>query len=200
LASTVTAPIEQANTFFKDDWKKTTEDFAQAVPRKSVLQNIKKLSSEAFVGVGGARKELATGVANAIGISYLEAEKTATDELRKNSTLLAIAGGNTDLARQMAEAANPNNKMNEQALKNVADQLIGVENMKTARFKFLNKYKSDPVTYQQKANEFIPFMDSRLYQEMTPDEVQKLKASMPASERKEIGDKIREARRLGIIQ
>ena len=150
--------------------------------------------------MGGARKELAVGVANALSIPYLEAEKTATDELRKNSTLLAIAGGNTDLARQMAEAANPNNKMNEQAIKNVVDQLIGAENMKTARFQYLSKFKNDPATYQQKSAEFTPFMDSRLYQEISKQEVEKLKASMSPAERKEIGDKIREARRLGIIK
>jgi hypothetical protein len=200
LATSVIAPIEQANTFFKTDWNKTIEDYAQAVPRKTVLQNIKKLAPEAFTGVGGARKELAVGVANALSIPYLEAEKTATDELKKNATLLAIAGGNTDLARQMAEAANPNNKMNEQAIKNVVDQLIGVENMKTARFKYLSKFKNDPTTYQQKSAEFTPFMDSRLYQEMSKQEVEKLKASMSPSDRKEISDKIREARRLGILQ
>jgi hypothetical protein len=200
LSSTVTAPIEQANTFFKNDWNKTVEEATQAVPRKAVLQNIKKLAPESFTGVGGARKELAVGVANALSIPYLEAEKTATDELRKNSTLLAIAGGNTDLARQMAEAANPNNKMNEQAIKNVVDQLIGAENMKTARFQYLSKFKNDPATYQQKSAEFTPFMDSRLYQEMSKQEVEKLKASMSTAERKEIGDKIREARRLGIIK
>jgi len=200
LATTVTAPIEQANTFFKEDWKKTTEEATQAVPRKSVLQNIKRLAPEAFTGVGGARKELAVGVANALSIPYMEAEKTATDELRKNSTLLAISGGNTDLARQMAEAANPNNKMNEQAIKNVVDQLIGVENMKTARFQYLSRFKNDPALYQQKATEFTPFLDSRLYTEPSKEEVDKLKASMSASERKEISDKIREARRLGIIK
>jgi len=200
LATSVTAPIEQANTFFKTDWNKTVEEATQAVPRKAVLQNIKKLAPESFTGVGGARKELAVGVANALSIPYLEAEKTATDELRKNSTLLAIAGGNTDLARQMAEAANPNNKMNEQAIKNVVDQLIGVENMKTARFQYLSKFKNDPATYQQKSAEFTPFMDSRLYQEMSKQEVEKLKASMSPADRKEIGDKIREARRLGIIK
>jgi hypothetical protein len=200
LATSVTAPIEQANTFFKTDWNKTVEEATQAVPRKAVLQNIKKLAPESFTGVGGARKELAVGVANALSIPYLEAEKTATDELRKNSTLLAIAGGNTDLARQMAEAANPNNKMNEQAIKNVVDQLIGAENMKTARFQYLSKFKNDPATYQQKSAEFTPFMDSRLYQEMSKQEVEKLKASMSPADRKEIGDKIREARRLGIIK
>jgi hypothetical protein len=200
LSSTVTAPIEQANTFFKNDWNKTVEEATQAVPRKAVLQNIKKLAPESFTGVGGARKELAVGVANAVGIPYMEAEKTATDELKKNSTLLAIAGGNTDLARQMAEAANPNNKMNEQAIKNVVDQLIGVENMKTARFQYLSKYKNDPALYQQKSTEFTPFLDSRLYTEPTKEEVDKLKASMSISQIREMNDKIREARRLGIIK
>jgi hypothetical protein len=200
LASSVSAPIEQSVINATDDWKNTYNDSLQSQQRKGIFQNIKKLSSEAFTGVGGQRKELAAGIFNSIGIPFEEAAKTATDELAKNSALLQMAGGNTDLARQIAEIASPNKKMNEQAIKNVADQMIGVENMKNARFKFLAPYKNDPLTYDKKRTEILPYMDSRLYQDMSPQDVAAYKRSLTPAERAEISKKIAGARQLGLIK
>ena len=200
LASSVSAPNEQSVSNATDDWKNTYNDSLQSQQRKGIFQNIKKLSSEAFTGVGGQRKELAAGIFNSIGIPFEEAAKTATDELAKNSALLQMAGGNTDLARQIAEIASPNKKMNEQAIKNVADQMIGVENMKNARFKFLAPYKNDPLTYDKKRTEILPYMDSRLYQDMSPQDVAAYKRSLTPAERAEISEKIAGARRLGLIK
>jgi len=81
------------------DWATTSTDATVAQQRIATLQKIRQLAPDAFTGVGGARKEFIAGLANAIGISAFEAEKTATDELRKNANLLALAGGNTDAAR-----------------------------------------------------------------------------------------------------
>jgi hypothetical protein len=200
LASSVSSPIEQSVTNAADDWKNTYNDSLQSQQRKGIFQNIKKLSSEAFTGVGGQRKELVAGIFNSIGIPFEEAAKTATDELAKNSALLQMAGGNTDLARQIAEIASPNKKMNEQAIKNVADQLIGVENMKNVRFKYLAPFKNDPIEYDKKRNEILPYMDSRLYQDMSANDVAAYKASLSPAERAEISKKIAGARRLGLIQ
>ena len=164
------------------------------------LQKIRQLAPEAFTGVLGQRKELVAGIANAIGIPAYEAEKTATDELMKNSNLLSLAGGNTDAARLLAEAANPNKKMNEKAIKDVVGQLIGMENMKAAKAEFLGQYRIDPNAYIQKLAEFNNVADSRLFQEMTREEVAKLKASMSPAEQKAMSDKIRKAKLLGVIK
>ena len=187
-------------TIASDDWSNTSKDASTAQQRIMTLQKIRQLAPEAFTGVGGARKELVAGVANAIGISAYEAEKTATDELRKNSNLLSLAGGNTDAARMLAEAANPNTKMNEKAIKEVVGQLIGMENMKAAKAEFLGQYRSDPNAYIQKLAEFNNVADSRLFQEMTREEVAKLKASMSESEQKAMIDKIRKAKQMGVIR
>ena len=187
-------------TIASDDWSNTSKDASTAQQRIMTLQKIRQLAPEAFTGVGGARKELVAGVANAIGISAYEAEKTATDELRKNSNLLSLAGGNTDAARLLAEAANPNKKMNEKAIKDVVGQLIGMENMKAAKAEYLGQYRSDPNAYIQKLAEFNNVADSRLFQEMTREEVAKLKASMSESEQKAMIDKIRKAKQMGVIK
>jgi len=187
-------------TIASDDWSTTSKDASTAQQRIMTLQKIRQLAPEAFTGVGGARKELITGVANAIGIPAFEAEKTATDELMKNSNLLSLAGGNTDAARLLAEAANPNKKMNEKAIKDVVGQLIGMENMKSAKAQYLGQYRSDPNAYIQKLAEFNDVADSRIFQEMTREEVAKLKASMSESEQKAMIDKIRKAKQMGVIK
>jgi hypothetical protein len=187
-------------TVASEDWSNTSKDASTAQQRIMTLQKIRQLAPEAFTGVGGQRKELIAGIANAIGIPAYEAEKTATDELMKNSNLLSLAGGNTDAARLLAEAANPNKKMNEKAIKDVVGQLIGMENMKSAKAQYLGQYRSDPNAYIQKLAEFNDVADSRLFQEMTREEVAKLKASMSESEQKVMIDKIRKAKQMGVIK
>jgi len=183
----------------REDFKTTMADAAQAPTRIATFQNIKKLAPEAFVGVGGARKELAAGIAGAVGWNIYDAEKTATDQLAKNSNLLTLTGGNTDAARAIAEAANPNKKMTEQALKDVADQLIGMEKMKLARASFLSPVQNDAVQFTQRQQQFNSLADYRLFQEMTPDSVAKLKKSMSPAQQAEMSAKIKQAKQLGII-
>jgi len=183
-----------------EDWKDTSAKGAAAANNIGTLQNIKKYATDAFTGVGGARKSLAAGIANSIGMSVYEAEKTATDVLAKNANLLALTGGNTDAARALAEASNPNAKMNLDAIRIATDQLIGLEKLKTAKYNFLAPVKDDAIQYQQKLQQFNSVADPRIFQEMTPAEVKKLKSSMSAAAQKELGDKIRLAKQLGIIQ
>jgi hypothetical protein len=182
-----------------NDWKQTVDAAKEAPRRIAIFQNIRKLSSEAFTGVGGQRKELAAGIANAIGIPAYEAEKTATDELAKNSNLLALVGGNTDLARQIAEAANPNKKMNEKAIKSVVGQMIGIEKLNLAKQNFLSPYQNDPVKYNQRLQEFTQFADPRIFQEMSKQEVGKLLKSMTEKERVEMDQKVRAAKMAGVM-
>jgi hypothetical protein len=168
--------------------------------RIGLLQNIKDLASRSFTGVGGTRKEFIAGLANSIGIPAYELEKANTDVLAKNSNLLALAGGNTDLARQLAEAANPNKKMNIEAIKEASNQLIASERLKQKKAEFLAPYANDPITLQNKQLEFAKVADPRLLQEMTPEQVANLKKSMTPDERKEFAEKLAEARRLGLVK
>jgi hypothetical protein len=169
-----------------------------AEPRIAIFQNIKRLAPESFTSTGGARKELASGIAQAIGMDVYTAEKTATDELAKNSAMLTLTGGNTDMARQIAEAANPNKKMTEGAIKLMADQLIGVERMNQAKAKYLGNVQ-DAGEYQKRMNTFNQINDSRIFQESNPEEIRKLKASMSLDEQRRMGEKIKLAKSLGLI-
>jgi hypothetical protein len=181
------------------DFAETQKIANNSEPRIALFQNIKKLAPESFTGVGGARKELAAGIVNAIGIPAYEAEKMSTDELAKSSAMLALAGGNTDMARQLAEAANPNKKMNEKAIKEIADQMIGMERLNQAKYKFLSPAQTNPQEYANRLSQFNKVNDFRIFQESTPEQVAKLKASMSPSEQKIMGDKIKMARELGLL-
>jgi len=174
------------------DWVQTVQDASN--------QDIKKYAPEAFTGVGGERKALSAGILRLVGIDAYTAEQTATEQLAKNANLLALAGGNTDAARSLAEAANPNKKLNEESIKKIADQLIGVEKMKLAKQQYLQPFTTDAQEYQKRKLQFDNVADPRLFQEMTPDSVAKLKASMSPAAIKELTDKIQAARALGILR
>ena len=181
------------------DFTATQQSASGAQPRIALFQNIKKLAPESFTGVGGARKELATGILNAVGIPAYESEKMSTDELAKSSAMLSLAGGNTDMARQLAEAANPNKKMNEQAIKQIADQMIGMEKLNQAKYKLLAPVANNPQEYANRLAQFNKINDFHIFQESTPEEVAKLKKSMSPEQQREMGEKIKLARQLGLI-
>jgi hypothetical protein len=182
------------------DFTNTVKEAAEAPSRVAIFQNIKKFAPDSFTGVGGQRKELAAGILNAVGIPAYEQEKVNTEELAKNSALLALAGGNTDAARALAEIATPNKKLNEKAILAIADQMIGIENMKVARANYLTPAQNDATQYGQRKLQFDQIADPRIFQEMTAQDVAKLKASMSAAEQAELTRKIRLARQMGIIR
>jgi hypothetical protein len=182
------------------DFATTVKDAAEAPSRVAIFQNIKKFAPDSFTGVGGQRKELAAGILNAIGIPAYEAEKISTEQLAKNSALLTLAGGNTDAARALAEVATPNKKLDEKAILAIADQMIGIENMKIAKSNYLTPVQNDATQYGQRKLQFDQIADPRIFQEMTAQDVAKLKASMSAAEQAELTRKIRLARQMGIIR
>ena len=188
-----------AATNLSTDFTATQQAASNSEPRIALFQNIKKLAPEAFTGVGGQRKELASGIAQAIGLDVYQTEKMSTDELAKTSAMLSLAGGNTDMARQLAEAANPNKKMNEQAIKQIADQMIGMEKLNQAKYRFLQPVANDPAAYADRLQKFNQVNDFHIFQETTPEEVAKLKRSMSPDQQRAMGEKIKLARQLGLI-
>lgn len=192
-------PIAQTPAMAGEHWKTVQAEAAPATQQIGVLQNIKKYAADAFTGVGGARKELATGVANALGIPLYEAEKTATDVLAKNSNMLALTGGNTDLARTLAEAANPNKKMNVDAIRMAADQLIGIKRMSLAQQNYLQRFTSDPTRYQQERTRFDQVADPRMFQEYSQDEFKKMWGRLSPTERVELGRRYDQAKAMGLL-
>ena len=172
----------------------------RAEPDIAILQNIKKYANEAFTGVGGARKSLAAGIANAIGIPAYEAEKTSTDLLAKNAAMLQLAGGNTDLAMTLAGAANPNSKMNLDAIQSASNQLIGQRRLVQAQHKVLAPLVNNPDNYYAKLQEVTQASNPLLFQESTPEEVKKLRASMTPDAQAQFSAQIKMARQLGMLK
>lgn len=199
LGPAQTSLLGAGGTNISEDLKTTLADARDAQPRITIFQNIKKFAPDSFTGVGGQRKELAAGILNAIGIPAYEAEKISTEELAKNSALLALAGGNTDAARALAEVATPNKKLNEKAILAIADQMIGIEKMKLARANFLSPVQNDASQFTQRQQQFNSLADPRLFQEMSREDVEKLRKSMSPAQQAEMSAKIKLAKQLGII-
>ena len=200
LTTALSPTAAAANTVSSEDWSKTQKAATEAQPRIAIFQNIKKFAPDAFTGTGGARKELAAGILNAVGISAYEAEKVSTEELAKNSALLAMAGGNTDAARALAEIANPNKKLNERAIKEISNQMIGIEKMNQAKAQFLSPVAQDSAKYQEKLNVFNQVADPRLFQEATPEDVARMKARMSKAEIADFGRRVQLLKQMGLTQ
>lgn len=182
------------------DWASTYDAAKIAPQRIAVFQNIKKLVPESYTGALAEKKQIAANLAQSIGIDYKVLESSSTDELAKNTKLLQLAGGNTDAARQIAELANPNTKMTKEGINRVVDQLIGIEKMNVARANYLGPFSSNQAEYSRRSAAFNQVADPRLFQEMTPQEVAKLKASLSPAQQLELTNKIRAAKQMGIIQ
>lgn len=200
LATGVSSAAAAATNVTNEDWARTQKAATEAQPRIAIFQNIKKFAPDAFTGTGGSRKELAAGVLNAIGIPAYEAEKVSTEELAKNSALLALAGGNTDAARSLAEIANPNKKLNERAIKEISNQMIGIEKMNQAKAAFLAPVAQDSAKYQEKLNVFNQVADPRLFQEATPEDVARMKARMSKAEIADFSNRVKLLKQMGLTQ
>jgi nitric oxide reductase activation protein len=70
--------------------------------------------------------------------------------------------------------------------------------MNQAKAKFLGNVQ-DAGEYQKRMNTFNQINDSRIFQESTPEEVRKLKASMSPDEQRRMGEKIKLAKSLGLL-
>jgi hypothetical protein len=182
------------------DFANTQKEAGEAQPRIATFQNIKKLVPDAYTGVGGDRKKFLTGVANSVGIDVNTLENSTTDELAKNSAILQLAGGNTDAARAIASIATPSNKMTKEAILNISDQMIGMEKLKQAKAQFLAPVANDPLAYQNKLNQFNLVNDYRIFQESSPEQIAKLKASLSKEEQNGISAKIKLARQMGLLR
>lgn len=185
------------------DWAGTIASADKASTDIGVLQNIKKYAGGAFTGVESDRRSYLAGLSGLLGMSEEQMAKTDTDLLAKNSTMLALAGGNTDLARTLAESANPNNKMTPEAIKSAADQVIAQRKLAIAKQKLLQPFKAlnNPEAYSKALTAFNEIADPRVLQvkDMSSEDLGRMKAAMSPSEQAEFRKKIMRMKELGII-
>ena len=186
------------------DWLDTQDSAKTAQTDIGVLQNVKKYAPGAVTGVESDRRAYLTGLAGLLGMTTAQLAKTETDVLAKNTVMLALAGGDTNLAKTMAESANPNTKMTPAAIKLAADQIIAQRQLAIEKQKFLGPFKSlnDPDLYSRALTKWNEIADPRILQlpNMSKEEKEKMKHAMSETEAKDFGAKIRALQELGIVK
>ncbi len=183
-----------------EDWQATIAQAAKAAQNIGVLQNIKQHAEGAAVGVGAERRSLINGIAGLVGLDPGEMAKTDTDLLAKNSNMLALAGGNTDFAKSLAELANPNIHMTKEAITQAADQIIGQQKITLAKQQFLQPYAGNPQDYTQKLAQFNKVADPRAFEFASKDPAERaamLKRMSPA-DKADFKQKLEALHQLGI--
>lgn len=192
--------LQAASEVIKEDLPRTVAEAKDAPARIGIFQNIKKLTPDALTGPTAERRQMIASLAQMIGIDVYKMETASTDELLKNTSLLQLAGGNTDAARELAKFANPNNKMTKEGITRVTNQLLGIENMKLARANYLTPAQNDAAQYMQRKQAFDSISDPRLFQEMTEEDARKMWNAMSQSERDKIIAMRNQARAIGVIK
>ena len=163
----------------KTDWEKTSAAANVAQQNIGVLQNIKKFSGDAKTGFAADRRALASSLGDYLGIPAATLAKTNTDLLAKNANMLALVGGNTDAARALAEAANPNIHMNAEAIRHAADQIIAQNKLAIKKSQYLQSSLKNADEYNHKLVDWNAVADPRVLQlnDMSPEEKAALRKS-----------------------
>ena len=186
----------------KNDWDATVAAGSKAAQNIGVLQEIKKYAPGAITGVTGDRRAFLAGLAGLVGIDATQLEKTDTDLLAKNANMVALAGGNTDLARTLAEVANPNVHMTKEAIEKASNQVIAQQQLAIARQQFLEPFRGDAGAYTKAMTQFNAVADPRILQlrDMSIADKSKMKAAMSPQEQKDFSAKIRAMYQMGILK
>ena len=190
------------------DWESTLASAKSAGTDIGLLQNIKKFAPGAVTGVETDRRAYISGLASLLGMDAGTLAKTSTDLLAKNTNMLALAGGDTNLARTMAEGANPNTHMTKEAITDAANQVIAQRKLALEKQKLLGPVKTmvdrglaTPDTYNA-ALAKINSIDPRVLQlpDMGAEEKKKLMGAMSPSEQDAFIKMTRGAHALGMGQ
>jgi hypothetical protein len=186
------------------DWDAATESAKTASTDIANLENIKRFAKGAMTGVEADRRSYLSGLAGLLGMKEGELAKTNTDLLAKNANMLALAGGDTNLAKTMAESANPNTHMTKEAISEAANQIIAQRRLALAKQEFMRPYKAlnDPDVYNKALIEFNKNADPRALQwlHMSLEEKKSLKASLSPQEHDALRTKIQRLSELGILK
>lgn len=166
------------------DWQQTVQEGQKAAQDIGVLQNIKKYATGAVTGIASDRRSWLSGLAGLLGMNSEQLAKTDTDLLAKNEKMLALAGGNTNLAKTLAESANPNIHMTPQAIKSAADQVIAQREMPLEKQHYFSRLRGDFNAYNQALAEWNQHADPRVlqYPNMNKKEKQDMRNAMSPQE------------------
>lgn len=194
--------VEGSVAVVNRDWEQTAKNAETAGQDVGVLQNMKKYAKGAITGVESDRRSYITGLAGLLKMDKAQLEKTNTDLLAKNSAMLALAGGDTNLAKTLAESANPNTKMTPEAIEEAANQVIGQRKLAIAKQRFLQPFKAlnNENAYAAALTEFNAHADPRILQlpSMSKEEKAKLLGAMTPAEQDAFIKSTRRLHELGV--
>ena len=179
-----------------EDWKTTTADAQDAPMKIGVLQNIKAHIPNAVMGQSADQRQVIAGYAQLLGMQSGEIEKTNTDLLAKNASMLAAQGGNTDASRAIAAVMNPNAHMTPEAAMRAADQIGAQIQIKVLKQQYLQPFMTEsghhPEGYEKALSSWNKNSDPRVLQwsSLSPQEKTEMKAGMNAAQQKEFKDKL----------
>lgn len=184
------------------DWATTLSSAEKAQRDVGILQEIKKYAPGAVTGVVGDRRSFIAGLAGLVGMDAGEIARTDTDLLAKNASMLALAGGDTNLGKMLGEMSNPNVHMTKEAIVKAANQVIAQRQMAVVKQNYLGQFKNDPAAYTNALARFNSVADPRVlqFESMTPQERVAMKAAMSPQEQKSFGNKLRAMYDMGIFK
>jgi len=186
-----------------EHYKGVQAEAGKAAQNIGVLQEIKKYVPGAVAGAIADKRQLATGLASLIpGMDAATLMKTDTDLLAKNSAMLALAGGNTDAARGLAEAMNPNTKMSKDAIIKAANQVIGQQQLTIEKQNYLQSHVGNGEQYNKKLANFSSLADPRILQlpSLSTTEKKEMLDAMSPAERSTFIEKVRKMQQEGILK
>jgi hypothetical protein len=199
LGATVTADKGAGN--LQDELSKKWTDLSnqnlQSQSTISYLQNIKDLASKAAVGPMSDRLNFVNGLLSMAGpnAKSIAGSERAVDAVTANNLLdkysnqitarLSANGMSTDSARSILQSAYPNSKMNQPAINEAADNLIGASQMTQAKARLLTPLANarNATEYNNTETKFDQAADPRIWQlqNMAPADQAKYVASLSPS-------------------
>jgi hypothetical protein len=159
-------------------WTDLSNQNVQAQSTISYLQNIKGLASKAAVGPMADRLNFVNGLLSMAGpnAKSIAGSDRAVDAVTANNLLdkysnqitarLSANGMSTDSARSILQSAYPNSKMNQAAINEAADNLIGAQQMTQAKTRLLTPLANarNPTDYNNAEMKFDQNADPRIFQ------------------------------------
>jgi hypothetical protein len=143
---------------------------SEAQNTTSYLQNIKDLAARAAVGPQSDRLNYVNGLLSQAGSEKATDAVTANDLLNKYSgqiiARLSANGMGTDAARSILQSAYPSAHMNQPAINEAADNLIGAQQMTQAKARLLTPLANarNPTDYNNAEMKFDQNADPRIFQ------------------------------------
>jgi hypothetical protein len=196
-------------------WTDLSNQNVQSQSTISYLQSIKDLASKAAVGPMSDRLNFVNGLLSMAGPnakSIAGSERavdavTANDLLNKYSNQitarLSANGMSTDSARSILQSAYPNAKMNQPAINEAADNLIGASQMTQAKARLLTPLANarNATEYNSTETKFDQAADPRIWQlqNMAPADQAKYVSTLPPSVAKMLRDNRQVLKSMGAL-